>query len=275
MTFEVHLISGDSALEQELGAALGEQRAALRRLASPAELLDVAASDPMPRALVVVEDAHALDPVWWRTVRARAPQAQLVVVCRKCSDEIWRRWILLGATAVLRAPLDGVDLEAEYAGEPQVSSLFRRHPGLASSGKTMFRYTFPSDPQYIPGIVHVVSLLAMEFGFTVADYTMNLPLALDEAVSNAIIHGNRRDVRKNVEVEGQIDAQLVRLKIRDEGKGFRREQTRDPLRPENLLAPSGRGLLLIESVMDEVRYTQEGRCIEMHKRARPAEGSAV
>ena len=101
----------------------------------------------------------------------------------------------------------------------------------------MFRYTFPSDPQYIPGIVHVVSLLAMEFGFSLADYTMNLPLALDEAVSNAIIHGNRRDVRKNVEVEGQIDAQLVRLKVRDEGKGFRRESTPRPAATGEPLGP--------------------------------------
>jgi serine/threonine-protein kinase RsbW len=269
MTFEAYLISEESALEQDLGAALGEQRAALHRLASPAELLDVAASQPLSRTVVAIDDAASLDPVWWRQVRARDPQAHLLIACRTCSDEVWRRWILLGASSVLRAPFGRIDLEAEFAGEPAITNLFKRSPVLAANGKTMFRYSFPSDPQYIPGIVHVVALLAMEFGFEPADYTMNLPLALDEAVSNAIIHGNRRDIRKTVEVEGQIDAQLVRLKVRDEGKGFKREQTRDPLKPENLLAPSGRGLLLIESVMDEVRYSQEGRCIEMHKRAHP------
>jgi serine/threonine-protein kinase RsbW len=108
----------------------------------------------------------------------------------------------------------------------------------------------------------------MEFGYAAADYTMNLPLAIDEAVSNAIIHGNRRDRTKRVEVEGQVDAQAIRIKVRDEGQGFERDLTRDPVHPENLLASSGRGLFLIESVMDEMRHSQDGRCIEMVKRLR-------
>ncbi len=59
---------------------------------------------------------------------------------------------------------------------------------------------------------------------------------------------------------------MLRLKVRDEGDGFRREEARSPLDGGNLLSPSGRGLFLIESVMDEVRYSQDGRCIEMIKR---------
>jgi serine/threonine-protein kinase RsbW len=170
---------------------------------------------------------------------------------------------------VLRPPFEGLDLQAELASETAIGNVFRRHAGLAPHGKAMFRYSFPSDPEYIPGVVHVVAMLAMEFGFERADYTMNLPLALDEALSNAIVHGNRRDLRKRVEVEGSIDAGVLRLKVRDEGDGFRRDAARNPVQPENLMAPSGRGLFLIESVMDEVRFTQDGRCIEMQKRARP------
>jgi serine/threonine-protein kinase RsbW len=268
MAFEVHLMALDAALAAEFVAATGERRSALRPVASPAHLPNPEAPEAL-RIVVAVEDAGALDPLWWRERQARTPQAQLVVVCRRCPDETWRRWILLGALAVLRAPFAAVDLEAEFSHEPVVSNLFRRNPALAPLGKTMFRYTFPSDPQYIPGIVHVVSLLAMEFGFSAADYSMNVPLAVDEAVSNAIIHGNRRELRKQVEVEGQIDGERLRLKVRDEGEGFQRDPTHDPMHPENLLAASGRGLFLIESVMDEVRFSQDGRCIEMQKRARP------
>jgi serine/threonine-protein kinase RsbW len=271
MAFEAHLIALDPALAEDFLRATGEGRGAVR-MHAPSPDLAALGESAHPRIVIAVGDVATLDPAWWRSLQARAPQAQLLLVCRTCSDEAWRRWILLGALAVLRAPFASLDLETEFASEPAVTNVFRRHPTLAAHGKSMFRYRFPSDPQFIPGVVHMVSLLAMEFGFAPAEWGMNVPLAVDEAVSNAIIHGNRRDVRKQVEVEGQIDAQALRVKVRDEGDGFQRDPGHDPVRPENLLAASGRGIFLIESVMDEVRFTQDGRCIEMVKRARAPEG---
>lgn len=267
MAFEVHLIALDPALAEDFLRASGDGRGAVRPYTVSADLSPLLESHTT-RLVIAVDDVAGLDPAWWRSLRARAPQAQLLLVCRTCSDEMWRRWILLGALGVLRAPFAPLDLEVEFASEPSVTNIFRRHPGLAAHGKSMFRYSFPSDPQFIPGIVHMMSVLAMEFGFAPADWGMSVPLAVDEAVSNAIIHGNRRDARKQVEVEGQIDAKALRLKVRDEGDGFQRNESHDPVRPENLLAASGRGLFLIESVMDEVRFSQDGRCIEMVKRAR-------
>jgi serine/threonine-protein kinase RsbW len=269
MQFEACLISLDAPLAAEFAAALGEQHAALLLLADPAAFWTQLDTEPASRAVVVVDDASTLDAAWWRGARQRSERAELLIVCRRCSDEAWRRWMVLGCKNVLRPPFDGIDLEAEFAGEPALSNLFRRHPGMAALGKTMFRYSFPSDPQYIPGMVHVVALLAMEFGFDASDYAMNLPLAVDEAISNAIIHGNRRDAKKRVEVEGQIDADVLRIKVRDEGEGYHRDPSHDPVDPQNLLASSGRGLFLIESVMDEVKLAQEGRCIEMLRRNRP------
>jgi serine/threonine-protein kinase RsbW len=187
---------------------------------------------------------------------------------------MWRRWTLLGGLGALRPPFPALELEAEFASEPAISAMFRRHPRLSAHGKTMFRYTVPSDPQFIPGIVHVVAMLAMEFGFEVADYVTNIPLALDEAISNAIKHGNKSDAKKRVEIEGQVDGESLRVKVRDEGAGFERDLNHDPLDPVNLLAPNGRGLFLIESLMDDVKFTQDGRCIEMIKRARPEPAAA-
>jgi serine/threonine-protein kinase RsbW len=267
VAFEVGLISLDSRLAEEFEAALGEERSALRPLADAAAFVAQLDSTPMAQCVVVVDDAAQIDRAWWRAVRAKAPGAQLLIACRSCDEETWRRWLVLGCKNVLRAPFRDLDLEGEFAGEPALSNLFRRLPSLAPLGKTMFRYSIPSDPQYIPGIVHVVSLLAMEFGFPIADYTMNLPLAVDEAISNAIIHGNRRDAKKRVEIEGQIDATTLRVKVRDEGEGFRPDPNHDPVRLENLLASSGRGLYLIGTLMDEVRHTHDGRCIEMVKKA--------
>lgn len=268
MLFETHYAPLDPQVARAVEQAVRADMQAWKRwtdLPSLAAALDEVAP---ARLLVAVADAGDVALAWWRELRRRRPRAQLLICCRECPEETWRRWIAAGARGVLRAPFRDIDLDAEFTDEPAVTNVFRRHPGLQDQGKILFRYSFPSDPQYISGIVHMVSLLALEFGFSAEDYTMNLPLAVDEAVSNAIIHGNRRDASKRVEVEGVVDAGQLRIKVRDEGEGFRREAERDPLDPKNLLAPSGRGLFLIESLMDEVRFTLDGRCIEMLKRAR-------
>ena len=146
----------------------------------------------------------------------------------------------------------------------------------------MFRYAVPSDPQYIPGVVHVVSLLAMEFGFGVADYAMNLPLAHRRGGQQR--HHPRQPPRRPQarRSRGQIDAGTLRVKVRDEGEGFRaRSDVTIRVDPENLLASSGRGLFLIESVMDEVRPRRMGAAsrwssaLARRRRRRRRRGAAV
>ena len=271
MQQDCRLIPLDESVAAAVRAALGAGADAVGSSDSLAAFATASDERPTACALVAVADAAQLDRGWWLGVRRRAPAARLLIVCDTCSDEAWRSWLVAGATNVLRLPLATLDLELELANEAAISQVFRRDPALAGFGKALFRYLIPSDAQYVPGIVHVISLWAMEFGFGYADHAMNLPLAMDEALSNAIIHGNRRDARKRVEIEGTIDSSMLRIRVRDEGAGFRPESRRhDPADPQALMASSGRGLFLIESVMDEVRYTEDGRCIEMRKRVPPA-----
>lgn len=267
MLQDCRLIPLDAAVAAAVRTALGAQSQVVADSATLDDFNRLTQESDNACAVVAIADAAALDRGWWHEVRRRAPAARLLIICKVCAEESWRRWLVAGATNVLRLPLGSLDLEVEMAGEAALDQIFRRDPALAAMGKILFRYTIPSDSQYVPGIVHVVSLWAMEFGFDYADHAMNLPLAIDEAVSNAIIHGNRRDARKRVEIEGSIDGGQLRIRIRDQGEGFRREQRQhDPSDPAARMASSGRGLFLIESVMDEVRYTEDGRCIEMRKR---------
>jgi serine/threonine-protein kinase RsbW len=264
----IHLIRVDATLADELVRGLATPHPALHVLDSAASLLEKISASRAPRAVITLTDARQLEPGWLRDVRARNAAAQVLVVARECSDETWRRLMLCGAAGVLRPPWQNLDLEAELASEPLISNLFRRHDGVTAHGKAMLRYTLPSNTEYVLGIVHMVALLAMEFGFPPADYTMNLPLAVDEALTNAIVHGNAKNPSKNVEVELMIDAHMLRLRVTDQGRGFRSENRRDPLDPNNLMTASGRGVYLIEQLMDEVQWTREGCCIEMVKRKR-------
>lgn len=80
-------------------------------------------------------------------------------------------------------------------------------------------------------------------------------LAVREAVANAIKHGNRQDPDKRVEVECAVRRNQVVVSVEDEGEGFDPASLPDPLRAENLLKPSGRGIFFMNQFMDEIDYT--------------------
>jgi len=91
-------------------------------------------------------------------------------------------------------------------------------------------------------------------------------LALEEALANAIKHGNRLDSGKKVRVEAEVTPRQVRIVIEDEGGGFDRSRVPDPTIQANLEKTCGRGILLIEAYMDKVRWSRGGRRLEMIRR---------
>jgi serine/threonine-protein kinase RsbW len=109
-------------------------------------------------------------------------------------------------------------------------------------------------------------LKAIEAGGFHHDFTFAVKLALDEALVNAIKHGNRLDESKKVHIQTKVTAKQVEIIIEDEGVGFNRSKVPDPRVEENLEKCCGRGILLIESYMDEVEWTHGGRRLRMVKK---------
>jgi serine/threonine-protein kinase RsbW len=79
-------------------------------------------------------------------------------------------------------------------------------------------------------------------------------IAVREAVANAIKHGNREDPDKHVDVELRVEGKEAVIQVVDRGEGFEPNKVADPLAPENLLKPSGRGIFYMRRFMDEVSY---------------------
>jgi serine/threonine-protein kinase RsbW len=105
-------------------------------------------------------------------------------------------------------------------------------------------------------------------GFT-PDEIFALKIATEEALVNAIKHGNKLDKAKTVRIEASVTPDWVHVEIEDQGAGFDRMSIPDPLADENIEKPSGRGILLIESYMTEVHWTRGGRRLHMVKRRTP------
>ena len=90
------------------------------------------------------------------------------------------------------------------------------------------------------------------------DTTGNLMLLLSEAVTNAIVHGNNLDESKTVEVEVQVNSNKIISTVKDQGDGFNPQATNNPLKEENLLKESGRGIFLIREISDSMDYLDNG-----------------
>jgi serine/threonine-protein kinase RsbW len=94
----------------------------------------------------------------------------------------------------------------------------------------------------------------------------DIHVSFEEALRNAMIHGNKLNPKKRVTVETDFTETEVIVSVEDEGEGFNPGEVPDPTLDENLLKESGRGVYLIRHLMDEVRYEKNGRKIVMIKR---------
>ena len=100
----------------------------------------------------------------------------------------------------------------------------------------------------------------------------SIRLALEEALVNAIKHGNQLDRRSRVHVAYRFLADRFEVRITDEGPGFDPDDVPDPTAVENLERPCGRGLMLMRYYMTAVAYSERGNTVTMSKLFKPNNG---
>lgn len=124
----------------------------------------------------------------------------------------------------------------------------------------------PADPRAVPPVTEGLAQLLKEKGWA-DDQIMGVELAVTEALTNAIRHGCNNDPTKHVQcIVTSDEPGQIGIVIRDPGPGFDSSQVANPLDPENLLKAGGRGVFLINQLMDEVEFNDGGREVEMRKR---------
>ena len=117
----------------------------------------------------------------------------------------------------------------------------------------------PSDVRYIEPIVGVVQRECTVFSFPSRHCALNVPVALSEALSNAILRGNGEHPDKQVRVRASVDQSGLVVEVEDEGAGFDLDASvNDPAEPGNLEREDGRGLFLMRALMDRVEQFRDG-----------------
>lgn len=114
-------------------------------------------------------------------------------------------------------------------------------------------YTLGSNLESVNQAETAAEKFASAAGFQ-GDELQEIAMAVREAAINAVLHGNAYDPAKTIGISFERKPGTLEITVRDQGKGFDVDRVPDPLAPENLLKQSGRGIFLIRTYMDEVRF---------------------
>jgi len=127
------------------------------------------------------------------------------------------------------------------------------------------RLVFPSQLGQVPAVQKQIVEAAEAHGFA-DDAVFAIRLALDEALTNAVRHGNASDPTKNVTVVYEVNAEQITIAIEDEGPGFDPGGLPDPTAIENLCRPHGRGVMLMKAYMSDVSFNKQGNRVTLVKK---------
>ncbi len=122
--------------------------------------------------------------------------------------------------------------------------------------------TIPSNLSELESVLLDVEAFLAQEGVAY-DRAADVIIALSEAITNAIVHGNREDPSKRVFIRVERVPGGILASVRDEGEGFYRASVPDPLARDAMMNASGRGLLIMEALADEISYQDAGREVRL------------
>ena len=111
-------------------------------------------------------------------------------------------------------------------------------------------------------VENAIDTLTSDAGISQDSYGKIL-ISILEAVNNAIIHGNKSDINKFVEIKFILESGNLIVTVTDEGKGFRPSEIPDPTRKENIESLDGRGVFLMSKLADEIKFNRKGNSVKM------------
>lgn len=171
----------------------------------------------------------------------------------------------MGAANYLRSPYNRDEMREIVEKTLAYKLRYVDDPNVLSHVHEKIEFELPSDVALMNGVLEYLQERVAKLGLITPERS-NLFVALDEAFVNAVKHGNKNDPAKLVRITAELTPQEASFTVEDEGEGFDITQIPDPCDPANLFRTSGRGVLLIYNIMDEVEYNAQGNRVKMVKR---------
>lgn len=287
------LVVDDSAVDRRLAGGLLEQGGLTAEFAENGQsALDTINANPPDVVLVdlIMPEMDGLDLV--ENIRKDHPAVPSILMTSKGNQTVAVKALQRGAASYVPKSMLNEVLVSTIKHVLNLSDQARnQHRLMAYMTETNWQFKLENDRSLIPPLVgHAQQLVARA---QLCDETeqMRIGIALDEALVNAVYHGNLEissDLReedgdayyslaeqrrrqspyqeRHLHVDIRVDRDEAIFEIRDEGQGFDPTTLPDPTDPANLENVSGRGILLMRTFMDEVTYSDDGTCVRMVKK---------
>src|SRR3989442_4719349 len=155
---------------------------------------------------------------------------------------------------------------AIFSSSPEPNSPVREAVPFVTEQTT--RLVLPSHIEAVADAAAAVTGFIRDCGAP-DDAAFGIEMAVREAVTNAMIHGNQEDEAKSVEVVFNCQGNELEIEVRDQGEGFNIAEVPDPTDAANLMKTSGRGIFLMRTFMDDVQYVHRpegGTAVRMIKK---------
>jgi serine/threonine-protein kinase RsbW len=152
--------------------------------------------------------------------------------------------------------------------QPRPDGVWKGRASLTELTEETFDLLLPSRIEAINDAASVAAQFVERAGMG-DDAAYGVDMAVREAVTNAVLHGNQQDEAKQVEVRFKSSPSMIEITVRDQGPGFDLERVPDPTDPQNLLKTNGRGILFMRTFMDEVEWSHHpagGTVVRMTKK---------
>jgi serine/threonine-protein kinase RsbW len=275
------VVEDDAATRATLALVLEADGCRVVEAANGREGLDRLRQEP-PDLIVLDLAMPVLDGWQFRCQQQQNPDlAPIPVVVLSAEGDLLRRAGSLGAAALLEKPVELDQLldavrpllggphpgaasagTAEGSGRPCLESARPRPLIPDSAGPVALALRLPEE--VVPALDRVSAALSAA-GYPERD-AFALRLALEEALVNALKHGHRCDPSKEVRLRYRVTAEEAVAEVEDQGPGFDPAAVPDPLAPENLEKPSGRGLLLMRRYLSWLRFNERGNVVTLCRR---------
>lgn len=200
-----------------------------------------------------------------KKVRALNRDTIVVVLTSDANVDTAIEALNLGANNFLHKPPNSEEILSVMWRATKQREIFLENAELNPFTERTIHIEIPSQLKFIKGIAHNIIADAKLMGYDEAELHDKIPVTVDEAVTNAIKHGNKFQEDKKVYIDIHIDVERIKIVVADEGPGFNVKAVPDPTDPANFMKPSGRGILFMSIGMDEVRFNEKGNILTLIK----------
>jgi serine/threonine-protein kinase RsbW len=193
----------------------------------------------------------------------------IVVITSETTMDTAIRALNLGATNFFRKPPNPKEILDVIWQASRIKELSFESLELIPFMTRTLHIEIPSQIKFIKGIAHNIIQEAKMMGYNEKELKDKMPVTIDEAVTNAIKHGNKFDENKKVKIQVDIDIEKIKIVVSDEGSGFKVDEVPDPTDPNHFLKMSGRGIFFMRLSMDDVAYNDQGTQLTLIKYKNP------